>query len=182
MSIAAANAAGLEISSLSFLSGSAEDDGFSFETPGKTFPLTLREGERLDLVLRFAPSAIGDVQAMLRAVTNAAVQPNIDITLSGKGVDDVSSVVEQHGSLRNLALFPNPVRGTAQCSLTLATPGSLVLSAVDVNGQSIVLLSEIAESGSQAHPVDLSGMAPGVWLLNVQLDGNIVGQMKFVVQ
>lgn len=182
VSIAAANAAGLEISSLSFQTGSAQDDGFSFEAPGKTFPLTLREGERLDLVLRFAPSAVGDVQATLRAATNAAAQPNIDIALLGKGVGEVSSVAEQQSNLHNLALFPNPVRGVVQCSLTLERSGALVLNAVDVNGRSVMLLGKAAEAGNQVHPVDLSGLAPGVWLLNVQFNGNIVGQMKFVVQ
>ena len=182
LSIFPGNAAGLEITSIAFLVGGGGFEGFEFDIDGLTLPIVLNDGEKLDVRLRFAPPQAGTTYATLRFTTNALPAREIDIELSGTGVDQSSGVENAGGSSGEFLLSPVPVASSARCSLTVDFSGDLVLDVVDMRGCSTMLHQGLVHVGAHQFPVDLSGLPSGVYFLRARIDGVGVGQKRFVVQ
>lgn len=182
LSISAGNSSGLEITAIDFLVGGGGFEGFQYDLGGRTLPVALNGDEKLDIRLRFVPPQTGTTYATLRFTTNAFPAREVDIELSGTGVDDASSVGSGTRFSGELQLLPLPAVSTVRCSLTVDVPGTLVLEAVDMDGCSKVLYHGERGAGAHMLSLDVAGFSSGVYFLRARIDGFLVGQKRFVVQ
>lgn len=66
-----------------------------------------------------------------------------------------------------LDLYPNPVRGQAMLSFVVTRPGSIAGQVVDLLGRVVYRFEEVARPGRQRVRLSLSGLAPGLYHLQV---------------
>ncbi|HYE95292.1 MAG TPA: T9SS type A sorting domain-containing protein, partial [Rubricoccaceae bacterium] len=74
-----------------------------------------------------------------------------------------------------LAVSPNPVRGAAAITLTLARPGAVRVSVFDALGKPFaVVLSGARGAGRHEATFDASALAPGVYFVRAEAGGVLV--------
>lgn len=75
----------------------------------------------------------------------------------------------------------NPIGDLGSLQLDLKRPGVVRIDVFDGLGRTAGTLFEgMQRRGSSAIPIDASGLAPGVWMLRVSLDGNVVATERVV--
>jgi hypothetical protein len=78
---------------------------------------------------------------------------------------------------------PNPVRGTARVAFTLAEPGDATLEAFDALGRRVATLARGPRAaGEHAAEWDASGLAPGLYVLRLQVSGARASRAVTVVR
>lgn len=85
-----------------------------------------------------------------------------------------SSVEETNGAEFVSSLYPNPaeVNGTAKLSLTLANKGAVSVSVLNLNGQVVKnVYNDNLNTGNYLLSFDLSGIAPGIYMVNTTVNG-----------
>ena len=80
--------------------------------------------------------------------------------------------VESNGNT-SLSIFPNPVMGDANLTITTNEAGSAMLRIYDINGRCVASrsLGHVSE-GEQVYTVSTEGMAKGMYLVNVIIGGH----------
>ena len=80
--------------------------------------------------------------------------------------------VESNGNT-SLSIFPNPVMGDANLTITTDEAGSALLRIYDINGRCVANrnLGHVSE-GEQVYTVSTEGMAKGMYLVNVIIGGH----------
>ena len=81
----------------------------------------------------------------------------------------VSGEAAPAGALTLGPVAPNPVRGRATVPFTLDRPGPATLRLLDVQGRTVAQVPRGAlAAGAHTAPLDVSGLAPGVYLLRLE--------------
>jgi hypothetical protein len=76
------------------------------------------------------------------------------------------------GRTLEVAVHPNPVRGTASLVVTLPEAGSVAVAVFDALGRRVWDAAPVRlEAGSHAVPLDVGGLPPGVYLVRVTAGG-----------
>ena len=88
--------------------------------------------------------------------------------------------VESNGNT-SLSIFPNPVMGDANLTITTNEAGSAMLRIYDINGRCVASrsLGHVSE-GEQVYTVSTEGMAKGMYLVNVIIGGHTAATKMMV--
>ncbi|HEU4718694.1 MAG TPA: T9SS type A sorting domain-containing protein [Bacteroidia bacterium] len=95
-----------------------------------------------------------------------------NINLNGNALG-IYSQSEQDG----LDVYPNPANGTMNVVISAAQEGSTAISIYDLTGNAVYVSSQRTASGENTIPVDVSGLAQGVYLLRVETDGKTTSRL-----
>ena len=74
-------------------------------------------------------------------------------------------------ALRTMQVAPNPFTSTLSISLQTGTTGSVICRVLSLTGQVLVTRTTAPTSGPSAINLDLASLAPGTYLLEMQVDG-----------
>ena len=105
--------------------------------------------------------------------------------LSGRGfpyeiVDSIDENTLPHKD--GLTVWPNPTLGSSQFTFTSNRAGNMTYRLLDMSGKEILNQSAgWRAAGSHDERVDINGLASGVYLLSVRVDGGHVASSKIVV-
>jgi hypothetical protein len=86
---------------------------------------------------------------------------------------------EPEGLPLAVSVRPNPARATALATVDLPAEGLLRLEVVDLLGRVVLTRTLDAPAGASVHPLDVSALAPGVYVLRAVAAGG-VAQRSFV--
>ncbi len=79
-----------------------------------------------------------------------------------------------------LDVYPNPAQARTVLRVQTTRPEVATLRLIDATGRLVRERSLRLNSGEQSHELDLQGLAPGLYLLELQ--GNRTGRLKFLIQ
>lgn len=83
--------------------------------------------------------------------------------------------------IRNLQLYPNPVKETFTLKFSTANAGSYLLQIFSLEGKLIQIQRENAQSGQNLIQLNSSSLSAGMYLLRIQTDGQ-TQSVKFIKQ
>lgn len=81
--------------------------------------------------------------------------------------------------LSELKLFPNPTTDELNVSLNMKISDNVNFSIINANGQLVMSADEFLSEGNQQTTLNVSNLATGVYILNIQTEGGVT-QRKFV--
>ncbi|MCY7292532.1 MAG: T9SS type A sorting domain-containing protein, partial [Ferruginibacter sp.] len=81
----------------------------------------------------------------------------------------------------NFELFPNPAEDLISVGLMIGHEGNYTLTATDVTGRITLLADQYLNEGEQVIPIDLSGIAKGIYVMKVSSADQTFSK-KFVVK
>ena len=117
---------------------------------------------------------------------NNNVSPPTVQSVRNGGENDVLVGIEDGPGIDGLAIgaaYPNPTRGAASLDLTLDRALDLRVVLYDVVGRQVATLADgPAAAGETTIGLDVSGLAPGVYLLRVEADGQAVTRRMTVLR
>jgi hypothetical protein len=79
-----------------------------------------------------------------------------------------------------LALWPNPARATATVQLPALAVGPITLTLLDALGRPVRTETPQLATYATQHPLDLTGLAPGLYLVRLSTNGTTVTQRLVV--
>ena len=83
-------------------------------------------------------------------------------------LSDVTLGNKELTSLTNTRIYPNPAQGTAQLSYSLRLPAKVKISVIDESGKTVFTpFSGQAGSGSHLTKLNLDGLSPGIYLVEI---------------
>lgn len=120
-------------------------------------------------------------------IRNDLTPPTCVTVTSGGVAGDVMTVANEGGpQIAGLAIgaaYPNPVAGRASLDLTLDRAMNVVVRLFDVTGREVATLAEGSyTAGRTPLTVDARSLAPGVYVLRVEADGQAVSRRLTVVR
>ena len=68
---------------------------------------------------------------------------------------------------------PNPASGAVQIRASLAEPARVRLSVVDVRGREVAVLHDGEASGALRATLDATGLAPGLYVVRLDVSGQV---------
>jgi len=96
-------------------------------------------------------------------------------SMPGEGIlaGDMGSITTGITStaLRGMQLAPNPFTSVLSISLPTGTTGTVLCRVLSLTGQELLTRTVAATSGPSSITLDLASLAPGTYLLEMQLDG-----------
>jgi len=96
-------------------------------------------------------------------------------SVPGEGIlaGDVGSITTgiTSSALRGMQLSPNPFTSVLNISLPTGTTGTVLCRVLSLTGQELLTRTVAATSGPSAITLDLASLAPGSYLLEMQVDG-----------
>jgi hypothetical protein len=96
-------------------------------------------------------------------------------SVPGEGIlaGDVGSITTgiTSSALRGMQLSPNPFSTVLSITLPTGTTGTVICRVLSLTGQELLARTVAATSGSSAITLDLEALAPGTYLLEMQVDG-----------
>jgi hypothetical protein len=84
-------------------------------------------------------------------------------------------------SIVNSQLYPNPAKGNASLMINLKDNSKVELKVVNLMGEVVKTSTVDSEAGINTLNVDLSGVASGIYLVNVKI-GNTSAAKKLIVE
>ena len=157
---------------------------------GENLILSIEDGATVDLVFGAFTDAdgfYGDNPSYDPYILfdNTANPPTVMSVRNG-GENDVVVGIEDGPGIDGLAIgaaYPNPTRGAASLDLTLDRALDLRVTLYDVVGRQVATLADgPAPAGDTTLGLDVSGLAPGVYLLRVEADGQAVTRRMTVLR
>jgi choice-of-anchor B domain-containing protein len=76
--------------------------------------------------------------------------------------------IAQHSSESSVSMYPNPATDVANIRLELKTKDQLLFSVYDVSGRLLMQEEAAYNPGAAIHTLDISGLKPGAYLLEVK--------------
>ncbi len=103
---------------------------------------------------------------------------NIDLVMG----DDITGIQEPITAIVQGEVFPNPAQTSASIRIQLPVAGKLAYTLTTLTGQVVVNGAETAASGKQTLNIPVSGLAQGLYVLNLFGDnGQLLGVRKLNV-
>ena len=94
----------------------------------------------------------------------------------------VTATKSSNDALLNLALAPNPAQETVSVAYQLPIAATATISVKNLLGQSVRQLTAVRQSaGAQDQPLSLVGLAPGVYLVQLQT-GSLTQTSRLLVE
>ncbi|HET7226206.1 MAG TPA: hypothetical protein VFK69_10895 [Candidatus Eisenbacteria bacterium] len=131
--------------------------------------------------LPYTPATSGDYLVVVTNEVGLSGTYGISVNAGTAAVDEPAERVT-----RFAAITPNPGRGDAQLEFTLAQPARVAFEVVDLAGRRVATLGDAQyPAGRHALPWEgrsgAASLAPGVYLVRMQVDGRPAGQRKYTV-
>jgi hypothetical protein len=98
-----------------------------------------------------------------------------------KFVRIIEAVDDIQGNISNSQLYPNPAKGSANLTINLKSNTKVELKVVNLMGEVVKTSVVETEAGLNNINVDLSGVASGIYMVNVQA-GNASATKKLIVE
>lgn len=159
---------------------------FMVATPPVT-PLTLAPGECDTIDVHFVPTTEGPTSAELMVVAMIGAGDTTRVPLSGIG-RTVAAVRENRSTLGSMSVVPNPTRGEAVISLSLAKPGTVQVSIVDAAGRTVRSHSEDVRNAGDwrwvwdGNSENGSNCPSGSYQILLRVGGSTVSQSLLLVR
>jgi hypothetical protein len=93
----------------------------------------------------------------------------------------IDAVDDIQGNISNSQLYPNPAKGSANLTINLKSNTKVELKVVNLMGEVVKTSVVETEAGLNNINVDLSGVASGIYMVNVQA-GNASATKKLIVE
>lgn len=164
ITLSAGSDADLEISDFSDFSGTFGDNGLTMTGLPSSFPetpITIKKGESLTITLKYAPTAVGEIEdARLSIGTNDPNNEFFLTSISGEATPNTTSVgevVSANGDF-SVTAGPNPFVSTSMVNYTVhgTTAKAVRVSVYNELGQEVaVLANEMVTPGT--HTAELNG-------------------------
>ena len=100
-----------------------------------------------------------------------------NLAFAGIYTTGVTNVVNGTG----LSVSPNPATGTTTIAYNSAKGGDVKISVSDMNGRSVSSFTSYAAAGKNKFPIDLSGLAKGLYIVRI-IDGGSTEVQKLIVE
>ncbi|HEX9952367.1 MAG TPA: zinc-dependent metalloprotease [Rubricoccaceae bacterium] len=127
------------------------------------------------------PTAARAAEAVPAGARLAAVEPRFVLAVGPRG-----ATATEGGAAAVFALdapAPNPARGTVAVSYSLAEAGATRVSLVDLLGREVaVVVAGEQAAGGHAASLDVSGLAPGVYVVRLSSGGDALARRIVVVR
>lgn len=119
----------------------------------------------------------GNVHKVMIRFVSDNFEENNGFTLT---YETVTNVPENNG-LNNISVYPNPASSTMNVDLSSDFEGQINFRITDLTGRTISVESINADGGELHHTINVSNMAKGIYLLNIEgVNGKSV--RKFIVE
>lgn len=151
------------------LSGTNTSDFSIVNAP--TLPATLNSGNTLSFGVKFNPGAPGLRTATVTVANNDFDEYRYNFKVQGTGVANLSL---DEVNISSLNVYPNPSNGEATVQLALVNNSEVKIRVVDMQGKSVLpeTSSEMA-SGEQSVVINTTSLNNGVYIVEVEIDGQI---------
>lgn len=137
-----------------------------------TIPLTYQSGVVPDsAMIVLSASGSTPVNNSYLYVDNLAFTGNVPAT----AVNNVTNTPNA------LSISPNPATTTANIEYASVVGGNIRIVINDINGRAISVFNKAASAGNNKIPLDLSGMAKGLYLVNIT-EGQNTSVQKLIVE
>ena len=80
------------------------------------------------------------------------------------------------------AVFPNPTAGSVTLPFTLAADADVRISVVDALGREVLVATDARQAGAQRATLNTSGLAPGVYVVRLDVAGTVRSQRLVVAR
>ncbi len=90
------------------------------------------------------------------------------------------TVEEQHNTIDEFTVYPNPAGTSTKVSFTVNTPGNVVVNVFDVRGQMISSYSNKVPAGRNSLEINVENFASGVYFINAQIGADVKTQKLMV--
>ncbi len=153
--------------------------------PGTTFPMQVRPGQELEVVLEFTPQDTMSVQTILTVETNDPAQSLVEIPVSGEGLAVASSVSESGmlGEALALKITPNPVSTEGTIKIETKATGQVRVELHDITGTDrIVVFDGWHGGGTKRISLDATGLQSGTYICMIEIAGKRYHRVVTVVQ
>ena len=107
------------------------------------------------------PTDLGNILAYINGEEKAT---SVDGSVNCSAESGVKEVTEN----KNISIYPNPSKGTFNVDLT-SMSGEVILTVVDFSGK---MIKTIVTTGAQIEKMDVSELAKGVYMLNVNTNNS----------
>jgi hypothetical protein len=122
--------------------------------------------------------ALNDTQISEFADGDGNVIDGLTLSMPNAGTNG-ETVKQQNGKI---VCYPNPVRETLNIELEAEQEGQMSMDLVDMRGISVLKLSQInVQAGWNKENIDVSGLAPGIYMLKVTC-GDVTEIRKVIVR
>ena len=138
--------------------------GFQLTVEGGTSPYSY-EGASFDDTLSVSELAAGNYSFTLTDANGCS----IDVSLM---IDNINSSSEPH-ILQAFSLFPNPAKDFAMVDIQLQHAALTQVSLLDLTGRTLQSWPP-SETDRQSLRIDLDGLAPGVYAVKLEVNGDTV--------
>ncbi|MFM8568789.1 MAG: T9SS type A sorting domain-containing protein, partial [Candidatus Kapaibacterium sp.] len=164
----------LTITKLSWLGGA--DDEVALSTPNMILPMTIKQGEVVDMQVRFTPpNGESTANTVLTVLSDAANTPELSIEVIGLSSPSTSVPTEEHNAFARLE--PNPANDVVRITVreTLTEPARVLVT--DALGNRVMSL-QTSIDGAAALPT--AHLASGVYAISITA-GNTTMHYNVVV-
>ena len=134
------------------------------------------------------PKGGADLTAHYSFADEAPLPGHSYYRLKQRGVDGqetesrMVSVFMEDKDLTSVALHPNPVAEVAELQVVTPRAGLLRIEVKDLLGRKWMSREMVAAAGLNAYDLDMVGIAEGIYVLVVHLDGGRSMSQRFVVE
>ncbi|MBK7409831.1 MAG: T9SS type A sorting domain-containing protein [Saprospirales bacterium] len=140
------------------------DGGFTLALEGGTQPYTFEGAEFSDTIVASGYPA-GTYMILVTDANGCEISVNITI-------ENISSTLEPE-ALQEFRLFPNPAKGYALADIRFDQSTWMQVSLVDITGRTLRTWPPVT-TAEQTLRLDLEGLAPGVYAVKLNVDGETV--------
>jgi hypothetical protein len=115
------------------------------------------------------------VEVQNRACSSAPVMAiaTVEICTSAPQGKDLSN---------SISVYPNPSNGLFSLNMALPGMANAVINVVDMVGKTVYTQKVISANGNYQQTIDLSGLAKGSYILNVNVDGHKPAYKRITIQ
>ena len=146
-------------------------DAYAFEIENSNpLPLTIGTGKYKNFMVKFKPIATQNYKATLNLTSNATMNPEITLELTGSaGTTEIPEISYDNDVFR---IYPNPTSGESRLELNSETfiNDNIQISVYGLTGNK---LKDISGSFNKANTlnVDLSDLSAGTYYIKANIDG-----------
>ncbi|MEO8150708.1 MAG: T9SS type A sorting domain-containing protein [Bacteroidia bacterium] len=139
------------------------------------------------VAVTFLPNSISTVykrKPLIAQVTNytfGVICSQNNVACGSNARDNDAEELSDLNDENNFVLYPNPAEDMINLALMVGDEGAYTVTVIDITGRTTLLADHYLSEGEQIIPVDLSGLAKGIYTMMVS-SNNQTFTKKFVVK
>lgn len=134
-----------------------------------------------ELNLNFSMASAGKHYVTI-TITDPAATPVYDTDMTFIITRWPAAVSNIGASTNQITLFPNPAQQSTALSVTLSRAGEIQVNVTDMQGRIVKSVSKEGIAGTQKIEIGTNDLAAGLYLIQVQADGQISNEKLSVIK